>query len=132
MADDAPQAIEAICDLIATECLPEAIRLCEDLLRRSQNHYIASILKALSLAAAGSIHDAIAHYEEALALAPESLPAYIGIAAILAREGWFSSAAVVLENARTTAHFTPTTQRQLHALHTLFVEAARTSRETSA
>lgn len=132
MADDDKQVIEAICDLIATGRLPEATRLCEDLLRRSQSQYIASILKALSLATAGSTHDAIAHYEDALALAPESLPAYIGIAAILARKGWHSSAAVILENARTVARFTPVAQKQLDALHAHFVEAARTSREISA
>ena len=129
MAEYDTQATDAICDLIAAGQLAEATRLCEDSLSRSPAKHAEHILQALSLTAAGSMHDAIARYEEALALAPDLLPAYLGIADILARQGWFSSAAVVMENARASARLTPTTQQRVEALHTRFVEASITLRE---
>ncbi len=132
MTESDAQAIEAIRGLVAAGRVAEAARLGEDCLRVSSAPASACIFRALLLTATGRANDAVAQYEEALALAPDVLSAYMGIAEIFANNGWLSSATVVMENARTSAHFTPAAQEQFEALETFLVEKARVIRETPA
>jgi len=132
MTEEDAKTVQSIRDLVAAGDLSEAARACEDGLRRTAEGPAACIFQALLSTTAGHLDEAVAQYEGALALAPDALPAYMGIADILTRKEWFSSAVIVMENARTSTAFTVEAQQQLDALQQRVAERARALRESTA
>jgi hypothetical protein len=131
MTEADTQRVQAIRSLLAVGNLSEASHLCEERLRGAAEGPEACLFQALLLTTTGHLNDAVAQYEEALALAPEALPAYMGIADILASKGWISSAAIVMENAQKSVAFTDEAQKQFDALKARFAQAKCAAGESS-
>ena len=128
MTEEDAQNVQAIRGLVADGRLPEAALLCEQHLCATSTTPTASILRAQLFTTRGEMSEAIAQYEEALALAPDALTAYLGIANILAGKGWLSSAVLVMENARQSATFTAEAQMLFDSLQTRLADAQRSVR----
>lgn len=116
MTPDTAPIIETVRALIDDESGAEAERACAQFLRDCPAGTEARLVEGLLLTIKGMPNEAITAYEQALSLAPNSLPAYMGIAEILAKKGWLHSALVVMENARAVAPFTNAAQTLLDKL----------------
>ena len=106
MIPDTAHIVETVRALIADNKNAEAERACAQFLRDSSAGIEACLVEGLLLTLTGRPNEAITMYEQALSVAPDSLPAYMGIAEILAEKGWLHSAVVVMENASTVTSFT--------------------------
>ena len=129
MTPDTAHTVETVRALIADNNDAEAERACAKFLRARPAGTEACLVEGLLLTIKGRPNEAITAYEKALSLAPDALPAYMGIAEILAEKGWLQSAVVVMENARAATRFTPPAKTLLEKLQSLV--AASTPRGTS-
>jgi len=105
MTTDNAHIVETVRALLAGNNHAQAEHACAQFLRDGLTSTEAYLVEGLMLTIKGSPNEAITAYEKALALAPDSLPAYMGIAENLAAKGWLHSAVVVMENARAATSF---------------------------
>jgi len=130
MTPSATHTFETIRALIANGDNAEAARACEQLLYERAGGAETSIIEGLLLTLNGKPNEALAAYDKAVSLAPNALPAYIGIAEILAESGWLHSAVVVMENARAATSFSSAANTLLDRLNAR-LPAARSTPDTA-
>jgi tetratricopeptide (TPR) repeat protein len=113
---DFRQTVERVRALIAAGEHRQAADICEQAAGVPPTGAEAFILNGLLLAIRERGTEAVSAYDRALALAPDALAAYMGIADILAGKGWLHSAIVVLETGRQACTFTAEAETQLAEL----------------
>ena len=120
---DTAKIVETVRALIADSSHAEAERACIQFLCDGPAGIEACLVEGLLLTILETPNEAITAYERALSLAPDALPAYIGIAEILAAKGWLYSALVVMENARAATSLTAPAELLIHRLQSLAAAA---------
>lgn len=123
MSSGVTHSVETVRALLDAGNHAEALDACAQLLRAHPAGAEACLVEGLLLTLQGKPREAITAYDRAISLAPDTLPAYLGIAEILAEKGWLHSALVVMESARAATSLTGPANSLIDRLQSLLATA---------